>query len=30
VTVPGECHEDIRANKKQDSFHGVRIVSWAQ
>ena len=30
VTVPSKCHEDIRANKEQDSFHGARIVSWAQ
>ena len=30
VTVPSDGHEDIRTKKKQDGFHGSKIVSRAQ
>ena len=30
VAVPGDCHKNVRTNKKQDGIHGARIVSRAQ
>src|SRR6266852_168453 len=30
VTVPGNRHKDVRANQKENGFHGARIVARAQ